>query len=116
VAHPLPLAAVATANLRAAGVGKFASIKQAADVCALLLALAQAHRSLGHYPSQAEYAAYLKISERKAQREWALFRKAFPDEESPERLARWVYTEVGRRIDDTSSALSVAAPADLVPA
>lgn len=112
----LPLAAVATINLRASGVGKLASMKQAADVCGLLWALANSTHHLGHYPSQAEYAAEWKISERTAQREWALFKRAFPTEESPERLARWLLSESSRRIEDASSALAVTAPSDLIPA
>jgi hypothetical protein len=112
----LPLAAVVTIRLRAAGVSNLKSLKQAADICGLLWALANTTHSLGHYPSQAEYAAHWKISERKAQREWQLFKLAFPDEESPERLARWILSEASRRIADSSVALSVAAPPYLVPA
>jgi hypothetical protein len=116
MARQLPLSAVAVINLRADGVSKLASMKQAADVCGLLWALANTTHKFGHYPTQAEYAAEWKVSERTAQREWALFKRAFPSEESPERLARWLLSEASRKIDDASSALSVAAPADLVPA
>ena len=40
----------------------------------------------------------------------------FPREESHERQARWLYSEVGRCIDDASSALTVAKPANFAPA
>ncbi len=68
---------------------------------------------IGHYPTQLEYANYWDITDRTAQREWALFRRAFPQEESPERLARWVLSEMSGRIENESSALSVSAPPDL---
>ncbi len=110
----LPLAAVATMHLRASGVGKLASMPQAADVCGPLWALAKTTHDLGHYPGQAEYAAEWNISDRTAQREWALFKCAFPTEDSPERLARWLLSESSRHIEDSSTALT--APADLVPA
>jgi hypothetical protein len=59
----LPLSAIAVANLRETGVGKFASLKQGAD-----------------------------------------------------RITRWLLSESSRRIEDASTALTVAPPADLVPA
>jgi hypothetical protein len=79
-------------------------------------ALAYARHKLDHWPNQAEYASFWEISERQAQREWARFREAFPTEESPERLARWLYSEVASRIEDRSSVLSVTAPPELQPA
>ena len=116
MARPLPLAAIATAHLRANGAGSIRSMKQAADVLGLLWALAKTTHDLGHYPSQTEYASAWNKSERTAQREWALFKLAFPGEESPERLARWILSETSRRIDDASSVMAVTAPADLVAA
>lgn len=116
MAKPLPLAAVAVINLRASGEGKIASIHKAAAVVTTLWQIAYAAYKLEHYPTQAEYAEYCKISERSAQREWALFKQAFPNEESPERLSRWMLSEINRRIEDSSTALSVSAPPDLITA
>lgn len=102
-------------NLQNAGVGKLRSMKEAAAACEPVVALAIARKQLGHWPSQSEYAQHWKISERTAQYEWALFRKAFPEEESPERLAKQLYAEVGAdRIEDRSAAFSV--PMNLVTA
>lgn len=116
MARKLPLTTVAFLNLNADGVGKLAAMKQAADACATIWAVANAAEKLGHYPSQAEYAETWDVSERTAQREWALFRRAFPTEETPERLARLLMSEPDRRLDDASSALTMPAPADLLPA
>lgn len=118
MARQLPLVAVAVINLQVAGEGKLKSMKHAADACQTIWALAYANYKLdlGHWPTQAEYADYWKISERTAQREWANFRKAFPTEENPENLARWLTSEVAARIADQSTALTVNAPGDLVPA
>jgi hypothetical protein len=52
----------------------------------------------------------------RCQREWASFRRGFPTEDTPERLARLLYAEVGQRIEDRSTVLSEPAPADLQPA
>lgn len=116
MARQLPLTAIAFLNLQAAGEGKLRSYKHAAEACEPIWLLAYARHKLDHWPTQAEYAAFWKISERSAQREWALFRRGFPTEESPERLARWLYSEVAARIEDRSTALSVIAPRDLQPA
>ena len=114
----LPLGTVALINLRAAGEGKLISMKHAGDTCATIWALAYAHHklNLGRFPTQAEYAEYWNKSERSAQREWALFRKAFPTEESPERLARWLLSEISTRIEaKQAEAFTVPAPPDLAP-
>ncbi len=50
------------------------------------------------WPTQAEYAAWWKISERQAQREWELFKRAFPGEESPDRIAQLMVANYGRRL------------------
>jgi hypothetical protein len=109
----LPLVALAAAGLRQAGDGKVRYMTNAARVMTLLWQLAYCAHQLEHYPTQAEYAEYWKITDRTAQREWALFRRAFPEEESPERLAQWLRAEMSKRIDQHTSALAVAAPPDL---
>lgn len=88
----------------------------AAQACGTIWALAFAHHrlNLGRFPTQAEYADYWDMSERKAQREWATFRRAFPTEDSPERLARWLLSEISTRIEaKQAEAFTVAAPPDL---
>jgi hypothetical protein len=110
-----PLAAVALLNLEAAGDKKLKAMKHAADAVEPVWALAYARHKLDHWPTQAEYAAFWKISDRKAQHEWAAFRRAFPGEETPLRIAKLFYAEVGRRVEDHSTALSTAVP-ELVPA
>lgn len=42
----------------------------------------------GGWPTQAQYADWWNITERQAQREWELFKRAFPGEESPDRMAQ----------------------------
>jgi len=111
---PLPLSVVALVNLHESGMSKLKSIHKAAAVCASLWQITYTWQKLGHYPTQAEYADEWKVSERSVQREWALFKQAFPGEESPERLARWMLSEINRRIEDSSTALTVTAPPDLV--
>jgi len=85
----------------------FRSMKIAADAVEPIWALAFARSKLGTWPNQAEYAVFWKISERSAQREWAAFRLGFPDEDSPQRLAEWLYGQVAERIADKSTALTV---------
>jgi hypothetical protein len=88
-------------------------MRGAADALATAGALAiAAARSANGFPTQAEYAAYWKQSERSAQREWERFRKAFPSEEGPERLARLLVAEYSRRLaerEDPSVAFSLPA-------
>jgi hypothetical protein len=107
------LIVVAMTNLLADGDSRIKAMKGAATTCATVCTLALLGRLLDHWPTQADYADYCEISERKAQQEWALFRRAFPGEESPDRIARWLSTEVGRRIEDKTAPLTVPAPPDL---
>ncbi|MEJ7788049.1 MAG: hypothetical protein WKF96_24885 [Solirubrobacteraceae bacterium] len=84
-------------------------IRDAGEVCADLWALAFTAVELGHWPTQAEYAAHWKITDRTAQRQWARFRLAFPGEESPDRVARLVRDEIDRRINDSSQVAGLPA-------
>jgi hypothetical protein len=109
---------VATLNLREAGHGPIKSITKAGDALAVAIALAicAADHEDG-WPDQTEYAAYWRISERSAQREWAQFREAFPDSAGPEQLARYIHAEVGRKLKrNAASAFSLPAPAALAAA
>lgn len=108
------LGEVAYRNLREReGYGTMRAMKLAADACTTVacLAIAAAHSENG-FPTQANYAHYWKQSERTAQREWALVKKAFPGEDGPERLARLVVSEYAARLaksEDPSIAFSLPA-------
>lgn len=110
MARDLPLVAVATINFMEDGDSRLKAIKNAGAVGTTVVGLALTARKMDHWPTQAEYAADWKISERKAQQEWALFRRAFPGEESPDRIAKWLVTEMGRRIEERSAPLTAPAP------
>lgn len=89
---------------------------KAARACATIVALARAAEALEHWPTQVEYGDYWRIDERTVQREWAAFRRAFPTEESPDRLARWLRAEVTGRLDRRSpQVFSLPVPAELLP-
>lgn len=115
------LAEVAYINLRGefgGGLGgTLKASKKASEALTTAACLAiAAHRGAaedGGWPSQAEYARYWKISERQAQREWAVFKQAFPNEESPERMAKYLATEYRARVasEDPSFVFSVPAAA-----
>jgi hypothetical protein len=107
------LGEVAFQNLRDAGYTTMRAMKGAADALTTAGALAiAASRSENGFPTQAEYAAYWKQSERSAQRDWERFRKAFPGEDGPERLARALVADYSRRLaerEDPSIAFSLPA-------
>lgn len=115
---PRTLAEFAFEGLRRSGVGQIKAAVQGAQVVADIWALAFAAHQLGHWPTQPEYAAFWKITDRTAQRQWARFRQAFPDESSPDRLARWMVSELGRRMADRDSVRDAQSlrPPDLVVA
>lgn len=109
------LVEVAVGNLTADGMKPIKATITASRVLANTWALAYAAHelNLGRWPTQVEYAAYWKMPERTAQREWALFRQAFPGEESPDRLARHIAAELGKRIAqrETTAAAALTLPA-----
>lgn len=93
--------------------------KKAVEAVAIPWALAVARHELGHWPNQAEYAAYWKLAERQAGREWALVRDAFGADADLYALARHVYAEMAERLNDRASvgaAGSVTVPTQLVAA
>lgn len=110
------LGEVAFLNLRAAGFNTVRAMKGAADALTTAGALAiAAVRSENGFPTQAEYAAYWKQSERSAQREWERFRKAFPQEEGPERLAKLLVAEYSRRLAEREDpSIAFALPASVL--
>ncbi len=69
--------------------------KQAAAACTVLacLAIAAVFGDVEGWPTQGEYAEYWTVTDRHAQNEWALFRRAFPGEESPDRIAKLMVAE-----------------------
>ena len=114
------LGEVAFRNLEAAGYGRIRAMKKASEALTTLSCLAiAASRSENGFPTQADYAAYWNQTERSAQRDWQRFREAFPTEESPERLARWLVSEYGRRLaehDDPGFAFTLPADATILAA
>jgi hypothetical protein len=110
----LSLTAIAYVNLVDAGEGHLKAIKHAANACTPIAGLAIARSELGYWPTQTEYAAHWKISERKAQLEWAAFRRAFPGEQTPERFAKLLYADAGPKIE-RSVVLTSPAPPELQP-
>jgi hypothetical protein len=112
------LGEVAFLNLRAQGYSTIRAMKAAADALTTAGALAiAASRSENGFPTQAEYAAYWKQSERSAQREWERFRKAFPDEDGPERLARALVADYSRRLAEREDpSIAFALPATVLGA
>jgi hypothetical protein len=63
------------------------------------LAIANAHGAgADGWPTQQEYAAWWKISERSAQREWAEFRQVFGAEADPYDLAQRIAANYGARL------------------
>lgn len=115
MADPQPLAAVITARFKEnEGMGLMRATVNAGKVCTLLVTLAWAARDLGHWPTQREYADYWNESRSSAQREWALFKRAFPEEESPDRIAKEVLAQMGGRLDDPRTPFTL--PASLATA
>lgn len=82
--------------------GTLKATKKAAEAVAVPACLAIASlkgaAADGTWPTQAEYAAWWKQSERQAQREWALFKEAFPGQESPDAMAKVMAAEIGGRL------------------
>lgn len=107
------LGEVAFRNLQAKGYGRIRAMKKASEALTTVSCLAiAASRSENGFPTQAEYAAYWKQTERSAQRDWERFREAFPGEKGPERLARALVAEYSRRLsehDDPGFAFSLPA-------
>jgi hypothetical protein len=121
VARRPTLITVAIANLLAASDDKgiraqLRATKEAGVVVGFLVTLAITYRQLDRdeFITQLEWAEYGRMDERTAQRYWARFRKAFPHEESPERLARWIASKISD--SEPMAAASVLAPADFAAA
>lgn len=90
---------------------KLAAAKTAADVVDFVVGLAIAHvrgaGADGQWPNQVEYAAYWGITERTAQRRWALYRHVFGEDAEPRVLAKALVAEQAPRLADDDTALAV---------
>lgn len=116
------LAQVAYIRAREAGFGTLKAYKVASDALQLpiCLAIAQVKGAAadGGWPTQSEYARFWKMTDRTAQREWALYRQVFGPDAKPEDLARQLVAEYGRRLekDEAGPSLVMSAPASLLAA
>jgi hypothetical protein len=107
------LAALAFLNLVDAGHPKSRALLEATKVSATVVGIALTWRKLDRRPTQLEFADAWGMSERKAQKEWALFKEAFPAEASPYRAAEWLHANTSSRLDDRSAPLTIEAPPNL---
>ena len=116
---PKTLAEVAGANLLAASdkggfLSQLRATKEAAEAVSTIGCLAIAHNmgagEGGRWPTQYEYAAYWKVTLRRAEREWALVRRAFPGEKGPDRMAKIVALEFARRLESSGPGAAFSVP------
>ncbi len=114
---PRTLGEIAAYNLwQAEGGGRMAQVKatvKGAHAVSFLWTWAYTMRKLGRPPTRAERAAEWKQSEREVYRDLALFRKAFPGEESPDRLAAWMNDQSDELVKRAADALRLIAPSFL---
>lgn len=118
--QPRTLAEIAAVNLAAAeGGGAIAQVKavvKGAQVVSFLWTWAYTMRKLGRPPTRAEQAAEWKQSEREVYRDIALFRKAFPTEDDPTRLAEWMNRRGDETVKRAADALRLLAPSFVIRA
>jgi hypothetical protein len=102
---------------------KFRAAKTASDVFGVPVELAIAHAngagSDGEWPTQQEYAAYWKVTERTAQRRWKLYREVMRDaglDPSPYVLAKALFAEYSSRLADGDGSVAWEAPGSLLAA
>lgn len=85
------------------------SMRDTVKIGMTLTCWAVVRQDLGRAPLVREYADWWKVSERTAWREMALFTKAFPGEENPDRLAQLVLANAnGRRLQKRDAATVLA--------
>jgi hypothetical protein len=112
------LGEVASMNLLAEsggnGIGaQLKAVKKGAEAATVLACLAIAHlegAGADGWPAQYEYAAYWKITERQASREWDLIRRAFPGEAGPDRLAKILALDYGPRLQRSGAGAALSVP------
>lgn len=101
---------------------QLAAVKHGAEaattIACLAIAAANGAGTDDGWPTQAEYAAYWKLNQRRAEREWALVRRAFPGEAGPDRLAKLLVADFSARLrsEGPSAALSLPFPGDVAVA
>jgi hypothetical protein len=91
--------------------------KAAADAVALPVAIAIAYEAgagADGWPSQLEYAAWWKVSERSAQREWATFRRVFGESVDPYELAQAIYANYRSRLRQQDVSVAYDLPSALL--
>jgi hypothetical protein len=100
---------------------KLKAAKTASDVVGFVVELAIAHAngagSDGDWPTQLEYAAYWKITDRTAQRRWKLYREVMRDaglSEDPYVLAKALFAEYSRRLADADASVTWEAKGSLL--
>lgn len=87
------------------------SMRDAFKVGMTVTCWAIVRQDLGRAPLVREYADWWKVSERSAWREIAVFHRAFPGEENPDRLAQLVLEAVEhRRLAKRDAARVLATP------
>ena len=109
---PRTLAEVAIANLRGDGMSTLKATVKAAEACTTIWTWAITAHELGRWPEVTEHARHWRQTERTSYRELALFRRAFPTEHTPQRLAGVLDAQVADWLDRQGVVLS--APASLV--
>lgn len=109
----MSLMEVAFRNLRAAGLSRTRAITGAAKACEYIWAWAHVARDLGRDPTRLEYAQYWKFTERHAYQELDVFKRAFPTERDPLRLAHWLNDQFDDALVSDMVVHSVKVPASL---
>jgi hypothetical protein len=115
---PKMLGEVAAVNLlgRAENRGMLAQLRATREgaeaVTAIAcLALAAVHGAgAADWPTQYEYAEHWGINLRRAEREWALVRLAFPGERGPDRIARLLMLDYRSRLEEAGAAAAFSVP------
>lgn len=124
---PKTYAEIAFFNLRAQDVGTVKAFNTASKAMLTAVSLAYVAAQQDGWPTQEQYARFWNVTDRTAQREWALFRQAFPTEPGPDRVAKMIFesngrrlaqlVEAGRRLDRlTGDVLQERAPQELLVA
>jgi hypothetical protein len=108
--------AVAMRNLVNSGMKKPLAAVAAGKALAVLWKFLVAGQSLNHWPTQHEYADYWNETRRTAERDWERFRRAFPTQQSPRKLAELVRAQRPAQIpdDDVTPVAGFPAPEGLL--
>lgn len=91
------------------------SLRATYRVGTLIQQWAICRRDLGRRPEVAEYASWWHLSERAAYYSLSDFRKAFPDEDGPDRIALSLLDRADELVENVAGILSLP-PGELSPA